>query len=167
MAVHNQIYPVYKLSLDNVDILIDIFHRKSHDSTLIIYYKESSEKLKKILTEYINDELNDAGRLFCIERILDNPNNDFRKTIKFRSSFYKIRFVDLIINNCKISLYDRQYNEIINKNYLITNDISPAVQFNCLIEQTFCNYLMNDPLCIRTYDRKHIYIIFFKQELIG
>ena len=29
MAVHNQIYPVYKLSLDNTDILIDIFHRKT------------------------------------------------------------------------------------------------------------------------------------------
>ena len=41
MTVHNQIYPVYKLSLDNTDILIDIFHRKSRDSTLIIYYKES------------------------------------------------------------------------------------------------------------------------------
>ena len=167
MTVHNQIYPVYKLSLDNTDILIDIFHRKSRDSTLIIYYKESIEMLKKILTEYINDELNDAGRLFYIERILDNQNNDFRKTIKFRSSFSKIRFVDLIINNCKIGLYDRQYNKIINKNYLITNDISPAFQFNRLIEQTFCNYLMNDSSCIRTYDRKHIYIIFFKRELIG
>jgi hypothetical protein len=42
-----------------------------------------------------------------------------------------------------------------------------AVQFNRLIEQTFCNYLMNDSLFIRAYDRKHIYIIFFKQELIG
>lgn len=167
MAVHNQIYPVYKLSLDNTDILIDIFHRKNRDSTLIIYYKESSEKLKKILTEYINDELNDAGRLFCIERILDNPNNDFRKTIKFRSSFYKLKFVDLIIKMCKIRLYDRHYNKIINKNYLIANDISSDLRFSGLIEQTFCNYLMNDSLCIRTYDSKHIYIIFFKQELIG
>ena len=68
---------------------------------------------------------------------------------------------------CKICLYDRHYNKIINKNYLIANDISSDLRFSGLIEQTFCNYSMNDSLCIRTYDSKHIYIIFFKQELIG